>query len=448
MLRNWRSFTVIVSVTIMATSLCAQEANASKYSNPASVVNVPVKVATTSKGDVAYRAFGHGPPLVLIMGYGGTMETWDPHFIDELGRGFRVIIFDNAGIGRSAALRSVSIDSMADQTSALITALHLGSPDVLGWSMGSMIAQALAIRHPEQVHRLVLCATYPGTGDAIQPSKKYIAALTGNNPAAAQGDLFPADQDIAAAAFSGSLAAYPASKPASQSVIAQQASAILAWWDGKGSAGRGAHRIEVPTLVTDGVSDRLDSVANDRDVAKQISGSRLVLFPDAGHGFLFQEGVNFIFLVRTFVLGAPKPLNLTALRERYEGGLKQVTTAGTLWLSKLKALSKKSTLRDVATIDLSLSDVLGSFDEDLLSWGSDGPISSAVRAYVNAEEGGVNDVLAIGGQSDPSIKNLSKMSSGQARVIKKMENVFRRELGLPPLTKTVTTTTTTTIINY
>ncbi|MGD0852522.1 MAG: alpha/beta hydrolase [Acidimicrobiales bacterium] len=441
--RNWRSFTAIVSVTIMSTLSCAQGADASKNQSPATVVNVPVKVISTSEGDVAYRAFGNGPPLLLIMGYAGTMETWDPHLIDQLGRDFRVIIFDNAGIGRSAVLRSVSIDSMADQTSALITALHLGSPDVLGWSMGSMIAQALAIRHPDQVHRLVLCATYPGTGGAIQPSRKDIAALTGNDPAGAQVDLFPADQDVAAASFSGSLAAYPASEPVSQSVIAHQASAIVAWWDGKDATGRRVHRIEAPTLVTDGANDRLDSVANDRDVANQISGSRLVLFPDAGHGFLFQEGVSFTYLVRTFLLGTPKPLNLKALRKHYEGGLTQVTSAGKVWLSKLKALTKKSTLRDIANIDLSLSDALGSFDQNLLTWGAGGPLNSATHAFVNAEEVGVNDVLAIGGQSDPSIKNLAKTSARQDRIIEKTENALRRDLGLPPLTETATTTTTT-----
>jgi pimeloyl-ACP methyl ester carboxylesterase len=80
-------------------------------------------------------------------------------------------MFDNSGVGRTQQLPApLTIDAMADQTSALIDTLGLGRPDVLGWSMGGMIAQALAVLHPAQVRRLVLCATYPGTGAAVVPS--------------------------------------------------------------------------------------------------------------------------------------------------------------------------------------------------------------------------------------------------------------------------------------
>jgi pimeloyl-ACP methyl ester carboxylesterase len=441
--RTHRFLIVVVSVVIVTTMIGAYGASASKSTTPVSIVDVPVTVISTARGNVAYRVYGHGPPLVLIMGYAGNMEVWDPHFIDDLAQNFRVVMFDNAGISPTAALRPLSIDTMADQTSALITALHLGSTDVLGWSMGSLIAQSLAIRHPGQVHRLVLCATYPGNGDAVEPSQKDIAALTGDNPAAAQADLFPTDQTVAAAAFSGSLAAFPASVPVAKSVIAGQASAILAWWHGRDITGHEDNRIGVPTLVTDGANDRIDVVANDREVAAQVPRSRLVLFPDAGHGFLFQEGVTFTFLARAFLLGVPRPANVTLLRERYLTGLKKVTSVGTTWLSKLKALSKKSTLRDVATIDLSLADALGAFDENLLSWGGNGPLSSAVKAYVNAQERGVNEVLAIGGQSAPPIKDLTKMSAKQSRVIAKLENTLRHDLELPSITTTTTTTSTT-----
>lgn len=75
-------------------------------------------------------------------------------------------MFDNSGVGRTQQLPApLTIDAMADQTSALIDTLGLGRPNVLGWSMGGMIAQALAVLHPAQVRRLVLCATFPGTRD-------------------------------------------------------------------------------------------------------------------------------------------------------------------------------------------------------------------------------------------------------------------------------------------
>jgi pimeloyl-ACP methyl ester carboxylesterase len=119
-----------------------------------SVASAGVQVAHTALGTVGYRVIGSGPPLILIMGYAGTMETWEPQFVDTLAKRNRVVIFDNAGIGSTQALASpLTIDAMADQTSALIDALGLGRPDVLGWSMGGMIAQALAVLHPDQVRR-------------------------------------------------------------------------------------------------------------------------------------------------------------------------------------------------------------------------------------------------------------------------------------------------------
>jgi pimeloyl-ACP methyl ester carboxylesterase len=135
-----------------------------------SVVSAPVRVAHTRLGAVGYRVIGSGPPLVLVMGYGWTMEGWDPRLVHALALHHRVVMFDNSGVGRTQELpQPFSVDAMADQTSALIDTLGLGRPDVLGWSMGGMIAQALAVLHPAQVRRLVLCATYPGSGQAIMP---------------------------------------------------------------------------------------------------------------------------------------------------------------------------------------------------------------------------------------------------------------------------------------
>ena len=167
-------------------------------------MSAPVRVAHTRLGAVGYRVVGSGPPLVLIMGYGGTMEVWDPRLVHALARHNRVVMFDNAGVGRTQPLpgeltATLTIDAMADQTSALIDTLGLGRPDVLGWSMGGMIAQALAVLHPAQVRRLVLCATYPGTG-AVVPSQAAIQA----------GSLFPANQASASDAFTGSDLGIPA----------------------------------------------------------------------------------------------------------------------------------------------------------------------------------------------------------------------------------------------
>jgi pimeloyl-ACP methyl ester carboxylesterase len=110
-----------------------------------------------------------------------------------------VVMFDNSGIGRTQELPTpLTVDAMADQTSALIDTLGLGRTDVLGWSMGGMIAQALAVLHPAQVSRLVLCATSPGTGAAVPPSQAALQA----------GSDFPANQVKAYAAFRAAISEY------------------------------------------------------------------------------------------------------------------------------------------------------------------------------------------------------------------------------------------------
>ncbi len=121
------------------------------------VLTAPISVVRTSAGTVAYRELGSGPALLLITGADASMDYWPPSFVDALAAHYEVVVFDNAGVGRTSAVSApalLSVTAMASQTSALISALGLRRPAVLGWSMGGMIAQALAVSHPAQVSRL------------------------------------------------------------------------------------------------------------------------------------------------------------------------------------------------------------------------------------------------------------------------------------------------------
>lgn len=129
---------------------------------PVNVRTAPTRIVRTAAGTVGYREVGAGSPLLLITGFGASMDNWPPSFVDSLADHHEVIVFDNAGVGQTAPAASSSIAAMANQTSDLISALHLHRPAVLGWSMGGMIAQALAVDHPAQVSRLVLAATQAG----------------------------------------------------------------------------------------------------------------------------------------------------------------------------------------------------------------------------------------------------------------------------------------------
>jgi len=266
------------------------------------VVSAPVRIAHTRLGAVGYGVVGTGPPLILITGYTATMDDWDPRFVGALAEHYRVVIFDNAGVGRTQALPApLTIDAMANQTSALIGALGLGRPDVLGWSMGGTIAQALAVLHPARVRSLVLCATFPGTGKIAPPSQAAVRALTSGNVQEVMADLFPANQAAAQQAHLAATAAYPPHAPAPAATITAQEDAMNMWLDGTDPAGQKTATISAPTLIADGSTDRLDPVANDQALARLIRGARLKLYPDAGHAFLFQDENAFVPLIESFL---------------------------------------------------------------------------------------------------------------------------------------------------
>ena len=268
-----------------------------------SITTAPVKVAVTPRGAVAYRSVGSGPPLVLIMGFGASMEDWSPTFVDDLARTHRVVIFNNAGIGRSTALAQITISGMADQTSALIGALKLGRADVLGWSMGGMIAQALVVRHPNRVRRLVLAATQPGTGTARRPSKQAAEALA-EATATAEGffaALFPPEQSAAREAYAAGLERYAERFAVPDALYGTQRAAINGWRDGREPAGRKVTTSAIRTLVAGGTADRFLPIANSRLLARLFPSAELRLYRHAGHAFLFQPSTRFVRRVNSFL---------------------------------------------------------------------------------------------------------------------------------------------------
>jgi pimeloyl-ACP methyl ester carboxylesterase len=238
----------------------------------------------------------------MVTGLGASMEQWEPALVNDLALHYRVVIFDNAGIGETQALPSpLTITDMAGQTSALISALHLGRPDVLGWSMGGMVAQALAVLHPHQVHRLVLAATQAGNGKAVSPPAAAQAAVAGGNAAAVLATIFPADQQAAEKAYVTGILGYGSLDLPSAAIRTSQNAAIDAWFAGDQAAGTKVAGLSVPALVADGTVDTLDPVSNDHQLAKLFRHGQLVLYPDAGHAFLFQDATSFSARVHAFL---------------------------------------------------------------------------------------------------------------------------------------------------
>jgi pimeloyl-ACP methyl ester carboxylesterase len=261
------------------------------------VLTTPIQVVRTPEGAVAYRELGSGPALLLIMGAGVSMDGWPPSFVDALAAHHEVVVFDNAGVGRTSAVSapaSLSITAMASQTSALISALQLRRPAVLGWSMGGMIAQTLAVSHPAQVSRLILAASAVGTGKAV-PLPPF------STSAQQAVQLFPKNQAAAARAYLNVIQRYPGFYTVSAATFHSQYLAAERWLAGQDAAGHLVGDIQVPTLVANGTLDQFIVTANARLLASSVPGAKLVLFDDAGHGFLFQDAARFIRDVETFM---------------------------------------------------------------------------------------------------------------------------------------------------
>ena len=229
------------------------------------------------------------------------MDDWPPSFVDSLADHHEVIVFDNAGVGQTAPAASSSIVAMANQTSDLISALHLHRPAVLGWSMGGMIAQALAVLHPAQVSRLVLAATQPGTGHALPIPAAAAAAVVSSNPAELLAVLFPPGAATAARSYVIGILRYPGYYQAPKATVAGQSLALQQWIAGKDQAGVRFGQVRLPVLVADGTLDQLDPSANDRALAASVPGAKLILYPGAGHAFLFQDMASFLPAVKRFL---------------------------------------------------------------------------------------------------------------------------------------------------
>jgi pimeloyl-ACP methyl ester carboxylesterase len=280
----------------------ATPAAATAAAPPRSIADAPIRTVQAGQGTVGYRSVGQGRPLVLVMGLSGTMDAWPPSFVDSLAAHRRVIAFDNEGIRRTTmGPGALTIGRMADDTASLIRALRLRRADVLGWSMGGMIAQSLARRHPRRVRRMVLCATAPGDGRATPPAAHVITQIATGMANTFQM-LFPPGHDSAAQAYARGITSYPSAGPAAPPEVTRAQLAASATWLGGGDpSGRPLSRLRLPVLVAGGALDRLLPVANQRYLARAIPSARLRIYADAAHGFLLQHGREFVRVVDRFL---------------------------------------------------------------------------------------------------------------------------------------------------
>jgi 3-oxoadipate enol-lactonase len=232
-----------------------------------------------------WESSGAGEPVLMIMGLGLSGGAWW-RTVPVLSRSLRVITFDNRGVGRSRArVPSYTTEAMADDAVSVLDAVGIERAHVYGFSLGGMVAQQLALRHPERVRALVLGATHPGGPRAIRPSAEVIAffrrraAMTATDAARASvpfnyGPRARREHRDRIAEDIRQRLAHPFPERAYR---AQMFAAALH------NCYRRLRRVEVPTLVVHGRHDRVVPVANAEILAERIPSAELRILDDAGH---------------------------------------------------------------------------------------------------------------------------------------------------------------------
>lgn len=267
----------------------------------------------TDRIELCYETRGHEdhPPLLMIMGLGGQLVRWPEKFLTEIeGRGFRLILFDNRDVGLSthfhaagppdlgAALQArlagatpdlaYGLDDMADDCVDLLDGLGLARAHVLGVSMGGMIAQALAIRHPHRLHSLTSIMSSTGN-PALPPAKPEVMARLMVPPASTREEaienavetdrligstVFPFEED-----FYRWRAGRAYDRAHDPDGVARQTAAILV----HGDRGDGLAKLSLPSLVVHGSDDPLVPIEGGRDTARRIPAAVLLEIEGMAH---------------------------------------------------------------------------------------------------------------------------------------------------------------------
>src|ERR1700736_1592635 len=278
----------------------------------ASNTTAPTQFVQTKLEKYSYRRFGKGQglPLLCLQHFTGTLDNWDPAVTDPLAKGREVILFDNAGVGRSTGTAPNTMPGMAQHALAFLDGLGIKSCDVLGYSLGGMVALQMVQDRPSIFRRMVLVGTAPrGGGDIMHLEKPSLAKhlqdptnrgydvlkkifFTSSRPSQAAGEAFiqrlsQRKEDV--------------DPPAGPNVAGAQSAAFRQWETSIGQRFAELKTIPHPTLVVNGVNDEMIPVSNSYRLAENMANAMLLTYPDAGHGSLFQYPESFVRQAAAFL---------------------------------------------------------------------------------------------------------------------------------------------------
>ncbi len=274
----------------------------------------PTRFVEANGTRYAYRRFGKagGVPLVMNMHFTGTMDHWDPLVTDGLAAGREVILWNNAGISSTSGEVPGTIEGMAQHQAAFIRALGLAQVDVLGFSMGGTVAQALAQAAPELVRRLVLVGTGPRHGEGmatLTPEAQEIFGATYAEPDHLWLRVMFSPSAKSQAAGRAFLQRFRLRRegrdPEVNDKVAPAQVAALGLWGAAAAPGEPPYdylrAITQPTLVVNGHDDVIIYTINSVHLQRHLPNAHLILYPDANHGSLYQYPALFVKQVDDFL---------------------------------------------------------------------------------------------------------------------------------------------------
>ena len=270
----------------------------------ASNTTAPTQFVQANGQSYAYRRFGNGSglPLLYLQHFTGTLDNWDPAVTDPLAAGRDVILFDNAGVGRSTGDVPQTIAGMAGHAIAFLDGLGIRTCDVIGYSLGGMVALQMVQDRPSILRRMILVGTAPRGGEDIMHLEKPSLAKHLQDPANRGYDVLKKIFFTSSAAGQAAGEAFirrlsqrkdDLDPPSGPKVAGAQIAAFREWETPKGERFAELRTIRHPTLVVNGVHDEMIPVHNSYRLSENLPNAVLLTYPDAGHGSMFQYPESF-----------------------------------------------------------------------------------------------------------------------------------------------------------